>query len=130
MSELKETPVNSTPLSKEEMNHFRKKLHSEKEEAEKAIQDLKDRLKDLNNNANDVQSSQDHHQGDLGSDENEKTTILTSIEKQNEKLDQITVALDRIETGNYGICIESGEPIQKERLEAIPYALRSVKVKR
>jgi RNA polymerase-binding transcription factor DksA len=34
-----------------------------------------------------------------------------------------------METGNYGICIDTGEPIQKERLEAIPYAIRSIVAK-
>lgn len=129
MSESKETPVNSTHLSDEELNHFKKKLLKEKEETESKIEELQGRLDELSSNSEDVQSSQDHHQGDLGTSENQKMTLLSSIENQQEKLEQITVALDRIETGNYGICVETGEPIQKERLEAVPYAVKSVKVK-
>ncbi len=123
------TPVNNTPLTEEELEHFRQKLNQEKKESEATIKNLKDNLDSLNNTADDVQSSQDHHQADLGSKENNKATILKKIEKQTEKLDQIVVALDRIETGNYGICIDTGEPIQKERLEAIPYAVRSIAAK-
>lgn len=123
------TPVNNTPLTEKELKHFKEKLDQEKRETETMIQDLKDSLDSLNNTADDVQSSQDHHQADLGTKENRKATILKEIEKQKEKLDQIIVALDRMETGNYGICIDTGEPIQKERLEAIPYAIRSVVAK-
>lgn len=129
MSKIKETPVNSSHLTDKELEEFKKRLLSEKETAKQKVEKLKSRLNDLNSNSDDVQSSQDHHQGDLGSSENQKNAILSSIENQTEKLDQITVALDRVETGNYGICIESGEPIQKERLKAIPYALRSVAAK-
>lgn len=123
------TPVNNTPLTEKELKHFKEKLDQEKRETETMIQDLKDSLDSLNNTSDDVQSSQDHHQADLGTKENRKATILKEIEKQKEKLDQIIVALDRMETGNYGICIDTGEPIQKERLEAIPYAIRSVVAK-
>ncbi len=123
------TPVNNTPLTEKELKHFKEKLDQEKRETETMIQDLKDSLDSLNNTSDDVQSSQDHHQADLGTKENRKATILKKIEKQKEKLDQIIVALDRMETGNYGICIDTGEPIQKERLEAIPYAIRSVVAK-
>ncbi|WP_069131548.1 TraR/DksA family transcriptional regulator [Rhodohalobacter halophilus] len=129
MSNVKETPVNSSHLSNKELEMFKKRLLNEKEIAENKIKELKSRLNDLNSNSGDNQSSQDHHQGDLGSSENQKNAILSSIENQTEKLDQITIALDRVETGNYGVCIKSGEPIQKERLKAIPYALRSVAAK-
>ncbi len=123
------TPVNNTKLSDKELDHFKQRLNQERESSEATIRELKESLNSLNSTADDVQSSQDHHQADLGTKENRKATILKKIEKQTEKLDQITIALDRIETGNYGICIDTGEPIQKERLEAIPYAIRSVAAK-
>ncbi|MFO8063594.1 MAG: TraR/DksA C4-type zinc finger protein, partial [Spirochaetia bacterium] len=39
------------------------------------------------------------------------------------RLRLIESALARIEEGKYGICLKSGKPIPRERLEAIPYAL-------
>lgn len=129
MSETKETPIDSTHLSDDELRYFKEKLQSEENKTKKKIEELKDRLDSINRNAGDNQSAQDHHVGDLGTTENQKTTLLTSLENQQEKLDQIIVALDRIDSGNYGICIETGRPIQKERLEAVPYALKSVKGK-
>ncbi len=38
------------------------------------------------------------------------------------ELGQISQALQRIEAGEYGVCVECGEPISPERLEANPMA--------
>ena len=130
MSLSKKAPVQNTHLTEEELNHFRSKLLEEKEVAEKEIRELKERYDDLTKNSDDTQSSQDHHQGDIGSEESEKSVLLAGIERNNDKLDKVNVALDRMNDGNYGVCIVTNKPIQKERLEAIPYALRSVEAKK
>ncbi|HEX4169974.1 MAG TPA: TraR/DksA family transcriptional regulator [Bryobacteraceae bacterium] len=38
-----------------------------------------------------------------------------------EMLEQVDAALQRIETGEYGICVDCGEPIEPKRLEAVPW---------
>ncbi len=40
------------------------------------------------------------------------------------ELRQIDAALDRIEQGTYGACVNCGEPIPEKRLEIIPHAAR------
>lgn len=42
-------------------------------------------------------------------------------------LDLVNNALLRIENGTYGICAVSGEEIEPERLEAVPYATTCMK---
>lgn len=130
MSESKKAPVQNTHLTEEELNHFRTKLLEEKETAEREIQEMKESYNDLTKNSDDKQSAQDHHQGDIGSEESEKSVLLAAIDRNKEKLEKIKVALDRMNDGNYGICVVTNKPIQKERLEAIPYALYSVEAKR
>ena len=125
----KESPAENTHLTEKELEHFKEKLLNEKEEAEKKIEELRANLDDLNANFDDVKSSQDHHHGNLATEEEAKLTYMSQIQQNQDKLDKITVALDRIGTGNYGICIETGQPIQKERLETIPYALTTVGAK-
>lgn len=44
-----------------------------------------------------------------------------------EEIAQIKRALSRIEAGKYGECSRCGEPIAKERLEALPHATNCVK---
>lgn len=124
-----ESSVNNTYLSEEELDHFRQRLHDEKEEAEKRIEELQSSIEEIEQKLDDNTSGSAHHQGDLGSGEEIRETNYTLIEKQKDKLEQIAAALDRIETGNYGTCIVTGEPIQKERLEYMPYALHSVEAK-
>ena len=47
-------------------------------------------------------------------------------ERLRQKLYLINEALDAIETGEYGICAECGEPINEKRLLLMPFALLCV----
>jgi DnaK suppressor protein len=51
------------------------------------------------------------------------------IERAEEQLAQIDSALARLDDGRYGICIECGEEIPIERLQAIPSAIYCVACK-
>ena len=42
-------------------------------------------------------------------------------------LTEVERALERIEQGTYGKCVDCGQPIPEKRLEAIPWAARDVK---
>lgn len=52
------------------------------------------------------------------------TAVLKQLETE---LNDVRVALSKIEKGEYGICEESGEPIEIERLEANPAAKTCLK---
>ena len=39
-----------------------------------------------------------------------------------EEIDKISAALRRIDSGEYGLCIECGEPVGESRIRAYPYA--------
>jgi len=43
---------------------------------------------------------------------------------------EIDAALERIDEGTYGTCVNCGQPIPEERLEAVPYAVLCVTCKR
>jgi RNA polymerase-binding transcription factor DksA len=51
------------------------------------------------------------------------TAVLKNLEKS---YNEVLRALKKIEDGTYGICEISGEPIEKERLEANPAARTSI----
>lgn len=63
-----------------------------------------------------------NHMADLGSDNWEQEFTLGLIENQRHLLREIDEALDRIESGEYGICQATGKPISKARLRAQPWA--------
>ena len=64
---------------------------------------------------------------ELASDNAEQELTLTLLGSDEDILDQIEAALQRIENGSYGRCKECGEPIPKTRLNAIPYAADCVR---
>lgn len=130
MKESTNTPVNNTHLSEEELQYFKQLLDREYDQSKQKLQELKQNYEDLIGNNEDTKSSRDHHQGDIATDESSKLTLMTAIDRENEKIEQINIALSKIESGNYGTCIETNQPIQKERLKTIPYALRSVGAKK
>jgi RNA polymerase-binding transcription factor DksA len=75
-------------------------------------------------------SSYSYHPADQGSDtmEKEKNVFLASA-KGNE-LYEIDQALLRAKDGKFGLCESCGKDIERERLEAVPYAKQCVKCRR
>ncbi|MBL8829280.1 MAG: TraR/DksA C4-type zinc finger protein [Planctomycetaceae bacterium] len=72
-------------------------------------------------------SSMPIHMADLGSDNFEQEFTLSLITNEEETLELIERALERIEEGTYGICDDCECKIPKARLNAIPYASNCVK---
>jgi RNA polymerase-binding transcription factor DksA len=66
------------------------------------------------------------HMADLGTDNFEQEFTLSLLQNQEQALEEITLALDRIDKGTYGQCEECGGPIPKARLLAVPYTRHCV----
>jgi DnaK suppressor protein len=66
-------------------------------------------------------SSMPIHMADVGSDNYEQEFTLSLLQSEEEVLEQIEAALERIEDGVYGSCVECDGRISKTRLNAIPY---------
>lgn len=63
-----------------------------------------------------------NHMADLGSDNWEQEFTLGLLENERNLLREIDEALARIDAGTYGVCIATGKPISKVRLNAKPWA--------
>jgi DnaK suppressor protein len=68
----------------------------------------------------------DQHPADEGSETFEGERDAGIADRLREELAAIERAEERLAEGTYGRSIESGEPIPDERLEAIPWAERTV----
>lgn len=75
----------------------------------------------------DVQFDEESGEGDSIAVERDRALQISARER--EEIAEIDAALARIVDGTYGICVVSGKPIPKERLEAIPHASMRVEVK-
>ncbi len=69
----------------------------------------------------DNHSTSPMHMADVGTDNFEQEFTLGLIESERQLLREIQEALVRIEEGTYGICVATGKPIGKARLQATPW---------
>ena len=75
----------------------------------------------------DVQFDEESGEGDTLAVERERDLALSAHARA--AVDQIDAALARIDDGTYGICMVSGKPIPRQRLNAIPWAAERVEYK-
>ena len=67
------------------------------------------------------------HMADVGTDNYEQEFTLSLMQNEEGVLDLVESALERIEEGDYGVCIECQGKIPKTRLSALPYTPFCVK---
>ena len=72
-------------------------------------------------------SSMPIHMADMGTDAYEQEFTLSLMQSEEGTLGEIEGALERIEEGDYGSCVECSGRIPKMRLKAIPYTPYCVK---
>jgi DnaK suppressor protein len=65
-------------------------------------------------------------EGDVAQNHLDQKMTFSLRERDLKTLREIELALSKIEEGSYGICEESGEPIEKVRLEKSPWARLSL----
>lgn len=70
------------------------------------------------------------HMADIGSDNYEQEFTLGLVESEARLLREIDEAIIRLREGYYGVCVVSGKPIVRARLEAKPWAKYSIEVAR
>ena len=70
-----------------------------------------------------------YEEGDIAQRAAEQDYQLRLADKQHKLLDQVIEALAKLESGEYGVCEGSGEPIGFRRLEIRPWACYSVEYK-
>lgn len=68
-------------------------------------------------------SMYDNHPADLGDVIFERSKDVALRDNEHIILDWVDTALDKMETGRYGICDRCGRDISLERLEAVPWAV-------
>lgn len=67
-------------------------------------------------------SSYSYHMADQGTDAMERELAFMFASKSGRLIYHIDEALRRIKDGSYGKCLNCDKQINKERLEAVPYA--------
>ena len=119
--------IDNTPLTAEEIEHFKQMLLEKRQEILSSVQEIEDEaLKKSRLDASGDLSSMPIHMADLGTDNFQQEFSLELMDGERKLLTEIDDALTRIEEGTYGICQGSGKQIPRARLEAQPWARYSV----
>ena len=118
-----------SPFGKKFIDQQEKRLLEERARYTKSAQTWKAEADSLlvDREPGDVQFDEESGDGDTLQVERERDLALSSYAMN--AVEEIDDALARVKAGVYGVCVTSGKPIPKERLEAIPWAAERVEYK-
>jgi DnaK suppressor protein len=84
-------------------------------------QELTDRIARFDSEAREARSAEVEDPIDEVTSAELKATAFAVSTVEARTLEQVRAALQRIEDGSYGECIDCGRPIEPARLEAVPW---------
>ncbi|MDN5216507.1 TraR/DksA C4-type zinc finger protein [Fulvivirgaceae bacterium BMA12] len=117
-----------TRYSDEELKEFEVIILEKIDKAKIALEDIKSTLSRKND------SGTDNTAGTLkvledGADTVEKENLSQLAARQQKFINNLENALVRIKNSTYGICVDTGKLISKERLRAVPHTMHSIEAK-
>lgn len=116
-------PPLKSPFGKAELADFRKLLLARREDLAGNVAKMENEtLRRSRQDASGDLSSMPIHMADVGTDTFEQDFTLGLIESEEEELNSIEEALERIQENTYGICEECEKVIPRARLVALAHA--------
>ena len=117
-------------MNKRDLKRFEKRLFEEREKLIENMAHLESKVlsKNQKESSGDL-SSYSFHMADLATDASEREKAFLFASKEGRLLYHIDEALRRIYRNEYGSCLNCGEAISEERLEAVPHARLCIKCK-
>lgn len=118
-------------MRKDELTRFQKLLETKRKVLMGDMDNLsKEALHRNRQEASGDVSSMPTHMADLGTDNFEQEFTLNLIQSEQVTLRDIDEALERIDTGTYGLCETCSKSIPTTRLKALPHARLCLECKR
>ncbi|WP_404449707.1 TraR/DksA C4-type zinc finger protein [Sutcliffiella horikoshii] len=111
-------------LTKDKQKTLQTKLEKMKESIEKK-QESSILDESLRESTGEITTGIGNHLAEGNAERVEREQEQTFEQIDEKLLGEIEEALARIEDGTYGTCVDTGEEIPYERLEALPYAKRT-----
>ncbi len=105
-------------MNERQKEYFRQKLLRWRDDILREAKQTLQHLQEENVNHPDL--------ADRASSETDRAIELRARDRQRKLIAKIDAALERIEDGSYGFCVETGDPISLKRLEARPIATLSI----
>lgn len=114
--------------SSSELQEFEALINDKLDKARNELNDLKKSLMRSGDSGADATSHNTKVLED-GADTLEKEKLNQLAARQQKFINNLENALIRIKNGTYGICIDTGKLISKERLKAVPHTMHSIEAK-
>lgn len=117
-----------TSYTKSELKEFEELIQKKLEKARNELNYIKETLSKNNESGTDSTSGNTKILED-GADTAEKENLSQLAARQQKFINNLENALIRINNGTYGICIDTGKLIPKERLRAVPHTMHCIEAK-
>ncbi|GAB2478666.1 TraR/DksA C4-type zinc finger protein [Algoriphagus taiwanensis] len=117
-----------TAYSPEELKEFEVIILQKLAVAKEELVSLKETLSKKNDSGTDYTASTSKLLED-GADTLERESLSQLAARQQKFIINLENALIRIKNGTYGVCVDTGKLISKERLKAVPHTMHSIEAK-
>ncbi len=110
-------------MNEKDLKRFERILRRQRDEAVAEVSSIQNSNlhKSLRDEAGEI-SSYSTHMADMASDEEALAMNLRILAAEENILEQLDEALEKIDKGTYGACESCRKPIGKARLTALPFA--------
>ncbi len=109
-------------LKKKEIERFKKKILAERERILRELGRIGESINQASEGSEGSKQSYSNHMADLGTDYMEKEKNYYYASQEGHYLKSLDQALERIERGEYGKCLECDDLISLKRLDVVPGA--------
>lgn len=117
-----------TAYSQDELREFQDIIHQKIAMAREELNIMKDTMSKKNDSGTDFTSSTSKLLED-GAETHERENLSQLAVRQQKFIINLENALVRIKNSTYGVCVDTGKLIAKERLRAVPHTMHSIEAK-
>ena len=115
--------MTSNELDKEFVEKQRERLEELRAELVRIVEGLEEDQQDRGESEGDMT---ENDSGDMSQSLFTREMDATVEQTMEKRLESVDRALQKVEEGTYGVCDDTGEPIPRGRLEAMPEAIYTV----
>jgi len=116
--------------SKAKLNKFKKQILIKLDEVNHEVNEMKEGVVNQKpTKSMSPDSIYSLHMADAGSDSHQLEKNFLFLSRENSYIKNLEVALERIDSGEFGVCVLCGELIPEERMFEVPNATKCVDCK-
>jgi DnaK suppressor protein len=117
-----------TRYSEEELREFEELIRGKLDNTMNELNYIKGSLSKKNDSGTDMTGGTSKALED-GADSSERENLSQLAARQQKYATQLENALVRIKNGTYGVCVDTGKLIPKERLRVVPHTQQTIEAK-